>query len=96
MKRCLLIINPSSGQRTIQNSLDKLAGQLILQQFKQCQGHTFHELAVELLALELDKDYQDYLQKISELDGQISPQEFIEFFQMTFPKSKQTLEKRQD
>ena len=70
--------------------------QLILQQFKQCQGHTFHELAVELLALELDKDYQDYLQKISELDGQISPQEFIEFFQMTFPKSKQTLEKRQD
>ena len=32
MKRCLLIINPSSGQRTIQNSLDKLTGQLILQQ----------------------------------------------------------------
>lgn len=32
MKRCLLVINPSSGQRTIQNSLDKLAGQLILQQ----------------------------------------------------------------
>ncbi len=32
MKRCLLIVNPSSGQRTIQNSLDKLTGQLILRQ----------------------------------------------------------------
>lgn len=30
MKRCLFIINPSSGQRIIQNSLDKLIGQLIL------------------------------------------------------------------
>ena len=32
MKRCLFIINPSSGQRTIQNSLDKLIGQLALKQ----------------------------------------------------------------
>lgn len=30
MKRCLFIINPSSGQRSIQNNLDKLIGQLIL------------------------------------------------------------------
>lgn len=30
MKRCLFIINPSSGQRTVQNSLDKLIGQLVL------------------------------------------------------------------
>ena len=30
MKRCLFIINPSSGQRLIQNNLDKLIGQLIL------------------------------------------------------------------
>ena len=32
MKRCLFIINPSSGQRTIQNTLDKLIGQLTLRQ----------------------------------------------------------------
>lgn len=30
MKHCLFIINPSSGQRSIQNNLDKLIGQLIL------------------------------------------------------------------
>ena len=30
MKRCLFIINPSSGQRSIQNYLDKLIGRLIL------------------------------------------------------------------
>ena len=30
MKRCLFIINPSSGQRSIQNNLDKLIGRLIL------------------------------------------------------------------
>lgn len=30
MKRCLFIINPSSGQRSIQNNLDKLIGQLTL------------------------------------------------------------------
>lgn len=32
MKRCLFIVNPSSGQRTIQNTLDKLIGQLVLKQ----------------------------------------------------------------
>ena len=32
MKRCLFIINPSSGQRSLQNSLDKLIGQLIIKQ----------------------------------------------------------------
>lgn len=32
MKRCLFIINPSAGQRTIQNNLDKLIGQLTLRQ----------------------------------------------------------------
>lgn len=30
MKRCLFIINPSSGQQSIQNNLDKLIGQLTL------------------------------------------------------------------
>ena len=30
MKRCLLIINPSSGKHIIQNKLDKIIGQLIL------------------------------------------------------------------
>ena len=30
MKRCLFIIHPSSGQRSIQNNLDKLIGRLIL------------------------------------------------------------------
>lgn len=30
MKRCLFIINPSSGQRSMQNNLDKLIGQLTL------------------------------------------------------------------
>lgn len=30
MKRCLFVVNPSSGQRTIQNNLDKLIGQLII------------------------------------------------------------------
>ena len=30
MKHCLFIINPSSGQRSIQNNLDKLIGRLIL------------------------------------------------------------------
>ena len=32
MKRCLFIVNPSAGQRSIQNNLDKLIGQLILKQ----------------------------------------------------------------
>lgn len=32
MKRCLFIVNPSSGQRSIQNNLDKLIGQLIIRQ----------------------------------------------------------------
>lgn len=31
MKRCLIIINPSSGKHIIQNKLDKIIGQLILQ-----------------------------------------------------------------
>lgn len=31
MKRCLIIINPSSGKHVIQNKLDKIIGQLILQ-----------------------------------------------------------------
>lgn len=30
MKRCLFIINPTSGQRTIQSHLDKLIGKLVL------------------------------------------------------------------
>lgn len=30
MKRCLFIINPSAGQRSLQNNLDRLIGQLIL------------------------------------------------------------------
>lgn len=32
MKRCLFIVNPSSGQRSLQNNLDKLIGQLIIRQ----------------------------------------------------------------
>lgn len=32
MKRSLFIVNPSAGQRSIQNNLDKLIGQLILKQ----------------------------------------------------------------
>lgn len=32
MKRCLFIVNPSAGQRLIQNNLDRLIGQLILKQ----------------------------------------------------------------
>lgn len=32
MKRCLFVINPSSGQRNLQQSLDRLIGQLILRQ----------------------------------------------------------------
>lgn len=32
MKRCLMIVNPSSGQRTIQKNLDKLIGQLVIQE----------------------------------------------------------------
>ncbi|GFI40914.1 diacylglycerol kinase [Thomasclavelia cocleata] len=32
MKHCLFIVNPSAGQRSIQNNLDKLIGQLILKQ----------------------------------------------------------------
>ncbi len=30
MKRCLVIINPTSGQQTIQKNLDKIIGQLVL------------------------------------------------------------------
>lgn len=30
MKRCLFIVNPSAGQRSIQNKLDRLIGQLII------------------------------------------------------------------
>ena len=30
--RCLFIINPSSGTKTIQKKLDKIIGQLILQE----------------------------------------------------------------
>lgn len=32
MKRCLFIVNPSSGQRSLQNNLDRLIGQLIIRQ----------------------------------------------------------------
>jgi len=32
MKSCLFIVNPSSGQRSLQNNLDKLMGQLIIRQ----------------------------------------------------------------
>ena len=31
MKRCLIIINPSSGKHIIQNKLDRIIGQLTLQ-----------------------------------------------------------------
>ena len=31
MKRCLIIINPSSGKHIIQNKLDRIIGQLMLQ-----------------------------------------------------------------
>ena len=30
MKKCLIIINPSSGKHILQNKLDKIIGQLIL------------------------------------------------------------------
>ena len=36
MKRCLFIINPSAGQRSIQNNLDKLIGQLVLKKIVNC------------------------------------------------------------
>ena len=32
MKRCLFIVNPSSGQRSLQNNLDNLIGELIIRQ----------------------------------------------------------------
>ena len=31
MKKCLFIINPSSGQNILQNKLDQLIGKLVLQ-----------------------------------------------------------------
>lgn len=82
---------PYQKQRQYEHSY-----QQVLQQLKQSESDTFHDIALEILALELDSDYQNYFVHISELDGKISPQELIDFFQMTFPQTIQTLEKNQD
>ena len=63
MKRCLFIINPSSGQRTIQNTLDKLIGQLTL---RQLVNHTdiFYTLKKDdayFKALEVNEQDYDFI-----------------------------------
>lgn len=70
--------------------------QLILHHLEQSSTTSFHDLALELLKLELDQDYKDYLLKISEYDGHISALELIDFFKMTFPQTVQSLDQKQD
>lgn len=82
---------PYQKQRQYEHSY-----QQILHHLKQSSATSFHDLALELLGLELEHDYQDYLLKISVYDGDISPLELIDFFQMTFPQTIQSLDQKQD
>ena len=82
---------PHQKQRQYEQSYQR-----ILQQLQQSSSSCFHDIAMELLTLDLDTEYIHYLKEISELKGHITPEEFKEFFQMTFPQTIQSSEKKQD
>lgn len=69
--------------------------QKILQVLSQLKATTFHDISEALMQEELDKDYLRYFQT-TELFGEISPLEFIDFFKMTFPKQTQSTSACQD
>jgi ATP-dependent helicase/DNAse subunit B len=70
--------------------------QLVLNAIVKCTGQTYHDIALELSSPDLDAQYLEYLNQVAQLDGHISPLEFMEFFKMTFPQTLQTLEKNED
>ncbi len=69
---------------------------MILNAIVKCSGQTYHDIALELSSPDLDAQYLEYLNQVAQLDGHISPLEFMEFFKMTFPQTLQILEKNED
>lgn len=70
--------------------------QKIINTLKTIEALTFQDIAKKLLKEELDKEYIDYLQQLIPYTDTITPLEFLDFFQSTYPKQSQEILKNKD
>lgn len=70
--------------------------QKMIKALKSMDCSSFHDIALKLLEEELDKEYVDYLQQLSDYPDEITVSEFLQFFQSTYPKQSQTSHSNKD
>lgn len=63
--------------------------QKIIKALKTMNCFSFHDIAFKLLEEELDKEYIEYLQVLLHYFDEITPSEFLQFFESTYPKQSQ-------
>ena len=57
---------------------------------------SFHDIALQCLQEDLEAEYKDYFNLIQQFDGQLSPNEFRDFFKNTYQNNHQMKNESQD